>query len=99
MVREFGQPYTGPFGLTHVFPEPRKLGNAKLTAIGLPKPQGEAIQALARAVSDCRITFDRCGGTAVLIKQLSEIPGFANVEAQYIAMRAWGARRFSLRIS
>jgi len=90
MVREFGQPYSGHFGLTHVFPEPRALANAKLTAIGVPKPQAEAIQALARAVSDYRINFDRCVGTAVLIRQLTEIPGFANVEAQYIAMRALG---------
>ena len=88
MVGRFGKPFSAAKGLTHLFPQPEVLADAKLTSIGLPKARAETIRALARAVCDGRIRFEGVVDSDAFLHRLCEIPGIGKWTAQYGAMRA-----------
>jgi len=88
MVRTFGQTYSAAKGLTHLFPAPENLAEADLAGLGLPKARAETIRALARAVCDGQISFERIPDSEVFLGRLCEIPGIGKWTAQYVAMRA-----------
>jgi len=90
MVSNFGKPFSSGNGLTHLFPTPAALADAKLTRIGLTGARAETIRALARAVCDGRISFESVVDSDALLKQLCEVPGIGKWTAQYVAMRALG---------
>src|ERR1700690_2885264 len=90
LVNNFGKPFTAGDGLTHLFPTPAVLADAKLTAIGLTGTRAETIRALARAVRDGRISFEGVVDFETLLNRLCEIPGIGQWTAQYVAMRALG---------
>lgn len=90
MVRTFGQPILSGNNLTHLFPSPEILAGANVASIGLPKARGESIRALARAVCDGKISFERIADTDAFLDRLCEIPGIGKWTAQYVAMRALG---------
>ncbi len=90
LVTAFGQPFSAAKNLTHLFPSPEVLADAKLAAIGLPKARAETIRALSRAVSEGRIGFERIADTDAFVTRLCEIPGVGKWIAQYIVMRALG---------
>jgi AraC family transcriptional regulator of adaptative response / DNA-3-methyladenine glycosylase II len=88
MVSSFGKPFSAANGLTHIFPQPDVLADAKLAKIGLPGARAETIRALARAVCDGRISFEKVVDSDALLHRLCEIPGIGKWTAQYVAMRA-----------
>jgi AraC family transcriptional regulator, regulatory protein of adaptative response / DNA-3-methyladenine glycosylase II len=90
IASSFGKPFCGASGLTHIFPSPEVLANAKLTRIGLPAARAETIQALARAVCAGRINFVGVVDSDAFLNRLCEIPGIGKWTAQYVAMRALG---------
>ena len=90
LVRAFGRPLATPNGLTHLFPRPEVLADAKLVNVGLTKSRGEAIRMLARAVCDGLINFGNVGDADALTSRLREIPGIGEWTTQYVAMRALG---------
>jgi AraC family transcriptional regulator of adaptative response / DNA-3-methyladenine glycosylase II len=90
IVKAFGKPFSGPAGLTHIFPSPEVLADAKLTGLGLTDKRAETIRALSRAFCDRRISFDGIVDSANFLARLMEIPGIGNWTAQYVAMRALG---------
>lgn len=90
MASKFGRPVQATGGLTHLFPTPQVLGDAKLFGVGLTKARAETIRPLARAVSGGQIQFDRIAAIEPFLDRLCEIPGIGNWTAQYIAMRALG---------
>jgi AraC family transcriptional regulator of adaptative response / DNA-3-methyladenine glycosylase II len=90
LVRSFGRQLSAPHGLTHLFPEPQVLADAKLTSIGLPASRAEAIQHLARAVGSHEIDFNAVTDSGALLSRLVELPGIGNWTTQYVAMRALG---------
>jgi AraC family transcriptional regulator, regulatory protein of adaptative response / DNA-3-methyladenine glycosylase II len=90
IARSFGQPISNAVDLTHMFPRPEVLADAKLTRVGLTGKRSETIRALARAVCDGRISFERVVDSEGLLAQLREIPGIGSWTAQYVAMRALG---------
>jgi AraC family transcriptional regulator, regulatory protein of adaptative response / DNA-3-methyladenine glycosylase II len=90
LVRTFGRPFAAARGLTHLFPSAEILVDAKLASIGLPKARAETIKALARAVCDGQIGFERILESEAFLARLSEIPGIGKWTAQYVAMRALG---------
>ena len=95
LVEQHGTPVPGiaPLGLTHLFPEPRTVAKADLTAIGLPRARAGAISALARAVADGDLELDRTGaGLDATVATLRALPGFGPWTAHYVAMRACGER-------
>jgi AraC family transcriptional regulator of adaptative response / DNA-3-methyladenine glycosylase II len=90
MVSRFGKPFCGARGLTHLFPPPEVLADAKLGDIGLTGARAETIQALARAVCGGKINFEGVVDSDEFLNRLCEIPGIGKWTAQYVAMRALG---------
>lgn len=90
IARSFGQPFSAANGLTHLFPTPEALANAKLTSVGLPSKRAETVHAFARAVRDGQISFERIIDSDAFLAQLCKIPGIGAWTAQYVAMRALG---------
>src|SRR6202167_3782800 len=90
MVSSFGRPFSSANGLTHLFPNPDVLADAKLASIGLTGARAETIRTLARAVYEGRIIFERVADSDAFLNRLCEIPGIGKWTAQYVAMRALG---------
>jgi len=90
LTAAYGRRFEGPGGLTHLFPTAENLAEARLTGVGLTEKRTETIRALARAVVDGRLVFERIVSTDAFLAQLCEIPGIGNWTAQYVAMRALG---------
>jgi len=90
VAKTFGQPVTKANGLTHIFPSPEVLACAKFIGIGLTEKRAQTIRALAQAVCERKITFDRATAAESLVSHLCEIPGIGAWTAQYVAMRALG---------
>ncbi len=90
MASNFGKRIFVAGGLTHLFPSPEALADARLGDIGLTGARAETIRALARAVCDGKIIFESVGNSAALLNRLCEIPGIGKWTAQYVAMRALG---------
>lgn len=90
LVSRYGKSFRGPKGLTHLFPAPETLVDAKLTSIGLTAARGESVRALARAICEGKINFAGVVDSAAFLNRLCEIPGIGNWTGQYVAMRALG---------
>ena len=87
-VKAFGEPFCPASGLTHLFPAPEALANAGLESIGVPVPQADAVRALARAVHDGQIGFEKVVDTDAFLSQLCGIPGITESVAQWVSVRA-----------
>ncbi len=90
VAKAFGQSMSGADELTHLFPTPETLAEAKLVNVGVNKKRADTIRSLARAVCDGSIRFERIIDTDTFLLQLREIPGISDWIAQYVAMRALG---------
>jgi AraC family transcriptional regulator of adaptative response / DNA-3-methyladenine glycosylase II len=90
IAKSFGQPISDADNLTHLFPTPEILADAKLAGLGLTEKRAETIRSLARAVCDGQISFERIVDSDAFLKQLREITGIDYWTAQYVAMRALG---------
>jgi len=90
LVKEFGQPFPESNGLTHIFPLPEVLADARLDSVGMPKARWDTIRALARAVCDGQISFEGLDDSEDFLARMCEIPGIGRWTAQYVAMRALG---------
>ncbi len=75
-------------GLDRLFPTPPVLAAANLDGLGLTGARIAALKALALAVAEGRIAFDR--PAEEVIARLQELPGFGAWTAHYIALRALG---------
>jgi AraC family transcriptional regulator, regulatory protein of adaptative response / DNA-3-methyladenine glycosylase II len=75
-------------GITRLFPEPDGLVDADLERIGLSQARAQAVRALARAVSERRISFEKIIDPDAVIAQLKTLPGFSPAAIEYVAMRA-----------
>jgi AraC family transcriptional regulator of adaptative response / DNA-3-methyladenine glycosylase II len=89
-VKAFGQPFHPASKLTYCFPTPAVLADANLSSVGVPGVRANTIRALARAVCDGRIAFERIADSHAFLARLSEIPGIGEWVTQYVAMRALG---------
>ena len=90
IAESYGQPISDADDLTHLFPTPEVLADAKLAGLGLTEERAETIHTLARAVCDGAISFERIVDSDAFLAQLREIPGIGCWTAQYVAMRALG---------
>jgi len=88
LTEQFGKKFTGPNGLTHLFPSAEALSNAKLTSIGLTVARAETLRELARTVAREQVKFDGVVDSEDFLRRLCGIPGIGAWTAQYIAMRA-----------
>ena len=90
LVKTFGEPFSAPGGITHIFPTPQALADANFAGIGLPIARAGTIRALAQAVCSGRISFEGVVNSADFLDRLCEIPGIGQWTAEYVAMRALG---------
>src|SRR6185312_6939951 len=89
LVARAGEPVaTAMPGLDRLFPTPQALVAANLEGLGLTGARIAALKALALAVVDGRVAFQRPADE--VIASLVELPGFGEWTAQYIALRALG---------
>lgn len=77
-------------GAARLFPDPKRLADAPLEAVGVMPARAATIRRLARAVADktVRLSPD-CDSTAV-VSALTTLPGIGPWTASYVAMRALG---------
>ncbi len=74
-------------GLTHLFPTPRALARADLSAVGLTGARQRTLRALGAAVDGgLRLTPD--AERATTLAGLQALPGIGPWTAQYVALRA-----------
>jgi 3-methyladenine DNA glycosylase/8-oxoguanine DNA glycosylase len=90
MARSLGEAFSGANGLTHLFPTPEVLADAKLTGVGLTGKRAQTVRAFARAVCNGQISFERIIDSEAFRARLCQIPGIGSWTAQYVAMRALG---------
>lgn len=92
LVERFGAPVTTPFsGLDRLFPTPATLAGASAESIGtlgIVRQRVAALQALAAAVSDGRLSLHRAAPVPATLDALRALPGIGDWSAQLIAMRA-----------
>jgi len=89
LVARVGPPVTSTVaGLDRLFPTPEALAAASLDGLGLTGARINAVKSLAAAVAEGRIAFDR--PVDEILARLTELPGFGEWTAQYIALRALG---------
>jgi len=90
IVRAFGKRISDAGDLTHLFPTPEILAHARLARLGVSDQQAKTIRALARAVCDRTISFQRIDNAKALLAQLRAIPGVSSRTAEYVAFLAVG---------
>lgn len=71
-------------GLTHLFPTAAQLRDAPLEQTGIISSRAGTLRAVAKAVCDGTLLFDR----AATASQLCAIPGIGDWTTQYVLMRA-----------
>lgn len=76
-----------PAGLDRLFPSPKRLRDAPLEGIGLPKTRAATVRALAAAVADGRLSFEGGQRLEDFVARATALPGIGAWTAQYIAMR------------
>ena len=88
LVERAGERVAASAGLDRLFPTPQALAAANLDGLGLTGARIAALKALALAVAEGRLAFDR--PAEEVIARLQELPGFGAWTAHYIALRALG---------
>lgn len=95
LVTSLGEPLAdAPAGLTHVFPTAAAVAAASpdtLGRLGIVRQRVGALQGLARAVAEGRITLHAAAPVEETLAALQALPGIGEWTAQLIAMRvlAW----------
>jgi AraC family transcriptional regulator, regulatory protein of adaptative response / DNA-3-methyladenine glycosylase II len=88
LVQANGQPVPGlDRGLTHLFPSPRTLANADLTAAGLPASTARALHAIAVAAAEDENLLDGGSTLADFIAALAALPGVDQTTVHQVALR------------
>ncbi len=90
LVALCGRPLPEASGaLTTLFPSPRDVASADLTALRIPRVRAEALRGLAQAVCD-GLDLDGCGDLDETKQRLLALPGIGPWTAEYVALRALG---------
>jgi len=91
LVERYGEPLRGSAAhdpLRFVFPTPRRLADADLASLGMPRTRVAALAALARAAADDPRLFGTAQSLDDAIARLRALPGVGEWTAQYVALRA-----------
>lgn len=91
LVQAYGHPLDGmPDGLDRLFPEPARLADAPLEAIGLPRTRASTLRSLARSCAEGQLDFGAGQRLEDFVQRCIALPGIGPWTAQYIALRALG---------
>jgi len=92
LTETYGEPLDDPagaaLGLTRIFPAPQRLVGQDISALGMPRSRGAALEGLARAADADPLLFDARRTLEDAIARLCALPGIGEWTAQYIALRA-----------
>jgi AraC family transcriptional regulator of adaptative response / DNA-3-methyladenine glycosylase II len=93
LARAHGESLATPWGsVTHLFPSPRRLAKLDPEALPMPTSRGNALVALARALSGGELALEPGGDRVAIRAKLLDLPGIGPWTADYIAMRGLGDR-------
>ena len=91
LVEAYGGRITDPsaaaLGLTRAFPTPDRLPGQDISALGMPRSRGAALEALARTVAADPAIFTPRADLESAVAALRALPGVGEWTAQYIALR------------
>jgi AraC family transcriptional regulator, regulatory protein of adaptative response / DNA-3-methyladenine glycosylase II len=91
LVERFGERLATPTnGLTHLFPLPKRLAQAEIETIGLPRARAASLRGLASAVANGTLRLDGSIAVEEAVVRLQSLPGIGAWTAQYVALRALG---------
>lgn len=92
LVERFGTPLPAPLHprLTHQFPSAEVLAREDLSVLGFTKVRAAAINELARAVLEGRLTLSRSCDLTATRKALAQIRGIGPWTVEMIALRCLG---------
>jgi AraC family transcriptional regulator of adaptative response / DNA-3-methyladenine glycosylase II len=91
LVRRFGRPIeTSVDGLTHLFPRPEDLAEARLENLGIGRECAALVNTFARALCNNEFSFETSRTLHETVSRLRAIDGVKDGMAHYIAMRASG---------
>ena len=94
LVQRFGTPIDTPFpGLDRLFPTAAVLATAEpadIGTLGIVRQRVRALQALAQAVADGRLTLQPGDDVETTLATLTALPGIGDWSAQLIALRTLG---------
>ena len=92
LVERFGTvlPDSDDPRLTHLFPAPERLRDARLEDIGVGESLAATLRALARAVDDGTLALDGGAGLPELTERLATIAGMDAAAIPYVALRVLG---------
>jgi AraC family transcriptional regulator of adaptative response / DNA-3-methyladenine glycosylase II len=76
--------------ITHAFPAPDALAEARLDGVGLPAARARTIRELASRVAERRLVLDASAPPEALERSLLEIPGIGPWTVSYVRMRGLG---------
>ena len=71
-----------------LFPDPVRLAEADLTAIGLTRARAQTVRGLAQAVASGALHLDAADDPDEAMERLKGLPGIGNWTVGYVAMRA-----------
>jgi AraC family transcriptional regulator of adaptative response / DNA-3-methyladenine glycosylase II len=75
-------------GLTHLFPEPKALAAADLSAVGLTRRRTATLAALSTGVFKGEVCFSSAAAMEDARDALLQVPGIGAWTAEYVALRA-----------
>jgi AraC family transcriptional regulator of adaptative response / DNA-3-methyladenine glycosylase II len=90
LVRQLGEHLDLPGELGWAFPSPRRLAEADLSKVGLPRSRAESLRALGRAALENPKLFEPGRDLEEILERLQRLPGIGPWTAHYLAMRAFG---------
>ena len=90
VTAEHGARYPHDGALTSVFPTPEALAAADAETLPMPRARGRALVRLARAVADGEVDLE--APVDEVRHNLVRLPGIGPWTADYVAIRAFGAR-------
>lgn len=93
LSQRFGAPLPealAAHGFAHLFPTPEALVDADLDGLGLIGSRIATIRAIAAALLEGRVDFDRSRTLEDVVARWVTLPGIGPWTAQYIALRALG---------
>ena len=77
----------GALGLSRLFPEPERLAQADMEAIGMPAARVAAIRRFSAAVAEHRLHLERRAPLEELVDGITKVPGLGPWTAHYLALR------------
>ncbi|WP_462379193.1 DNA-3-methyladenine glycosylase family protein [Pseudomonas sp. Marseille-QA0892] len=93
IVERLGEHVDSPQGMPHrLFPTASQIADGDLSSIGMPQKRADALQRFARGIAEGTLDLSIDDTADALVERLCQLQGIGPWTAQYIALRAFGAK-------